>query len=108
MLNKKYQVLVDRSVGYQDSFGTIYPINYGYIPGLLAGDGEEQDAYIISDSVNGPLSTFEGKLAAIIHRRDDVEDKFVITSQDEMLTKEGVQEATHFLEQYFDSWIELI
>ena len=99
MLNKQYKVLVDRPVGYQDSFGTIYPINYGYIPGLIAGDGEEQDAYI---------STFKGKLAAIIHRRDDVEDKFVITGQDETLTKEDIQEATHFLEQYFDSWIELI
>lgn len=51
-----------------------------------------RDAYIISDSVNGPLSTFKGKLAAIIHRRDDVEDKFVITSQDETLTKEDIQQ----------------
>lgn len=101
MLNKQYQVLVDRPVGYQDSFGTIYPINYGYISGLIAGDGEEQDAYIISDSVNGPLSTFEGKLAAIIHRRDDLEDKFVITSQDEMLTIEDIQEATLFFGAIF-------
>ncbi|MFZ1656775.1 MAG: inorganic pyrophosphatase, partial [Lactococcus raffinolactis] len=36
-------VTIDRPIGY-DHEGTIYPINYGYVAGVMGGDGEEQDA----------------------------------------------------------------
>lgn len=71
------KAIIDRPIGYRDKFGNVYPINYGYIPELLVGDDEEQDVYIISEKVNQPLKAFEGKLVAIIHRTDDVEDKWV-------------------------------
>ena len=48
-----------------------YPINYGYIEGVMAPDGEEQDAYILG--VNEPK--FTGKIIAIVHRKDDGEEK---------------------------------
>ena len=48
MVRKMYRAIIDRPIGYQDSFGNRYPINYGYIPDLFAGDSEEQDVYIIS------------------------------------------------------------
>lgn len=60
MVRKSYQVIIDRPMGFRDDFGNIYPINYGYIPELLAGDGEEQDVYIISQQVSQPLQTFLG------------------------------------------------
>lgn len=50
-MDKFYQVIIDRPIGYIDKFGNQYPINYGYVPNLLAGDGEEQDVYIISKAV---------------------------------------------------------
>lgn len=74
----------------------------------MAGDGEEQDVYIISKAVRQPLTAFEWKLVAIIHRRDDVEDKWVLTGLDEKLTVTEIKEKTNFIEQYFDSWIEMV
>ncbi len=59
-MDKIYQVIIDRPLGYIDKFGNQYPINYGYVPNLLAGDGEEQDVYIISKAVRQPLTAFEG------------------------------------------------
>ena len=53
LLGKTVQVIVDRPLGYVHH-GTPYPINYGYIPGVMAADGEEQDAYILG--VHEPIS----------------------------------------------------
>ena len=44
-----------------------YPINYGYIEGVMAPDGEEQDAYILG--VNEPVCKFTGKIIAIVYRK---------------------------------------
>ena len=59
-------VTVDRPLGsyhpeYKDMY---YPINYGYIEGVMAPDGEEQDAYILG--VNEPVGKFTGKIIAIV------------------------------------------
>ena len=48
-----------------------YPINYGYIEGVMAPDGEKQDAYILG--VNEPVGKFTGKIIAIVYRKDDIE-----------------------------------
>lgn len=42
-----------------------YPINYGYIEGVMAPDGEEQYAYILG--VNEPVKKFTGKIIAIVY-----------------------------------------
>lgn len=42
------KVTIDRPIGYIDSFNNTYPINYGFVPGIIGGDGEEQDVYVIS------------------------------------------------------------
>ena len=70
-------VVVDRPLGsrHPEYPELIYPVNYGFIPGFMAPDGEEQDAYILG--VDEPLETFTGRLVAVIHRLDDVEDKWV-------------------------------
>lgn len=56
-----------------------YPINYGYIEGIIAPDGEEQDAYIIG--VDEPVKEFVGRIIAIIHRNNDIEEKWVVAPQ---------------------------
>ena len=49
MLGKMVKVIVDRPLGsyHPEHKDMYYPVNYGYIEGILAGDGEEQDAYIL-------------------------------------------------------------
>lgn len=75
-------VKIDRPIGYKDKFGTVYPVNYGFVEGVIAGDGEEQDVYIISKEINEELVVFEGEVVAVIYRKDDIEDKWVATKME--------------------------
>lgn len=49
MIGKIVTVTVDRAMGtYHPEYSEMYyPINYGYIEGIMAPDSEEQDAYIL-------------------------------------------------------------
>ena len=107
MIGKNVSVTVDRPLGsyHPDHHDLYYPINYGFIEGIMAPDGEEQDAYILG--VDIPLDTFTGTVIAIIHRNDDVEDKWVVAPEGRNFTEEEITAATYFQEQYFDSYIEL-
>ena len=100
MVGDIVKVVVDRPLGsyhpkHKDMY---YTINYGYIP-----DGEEQDAYIIG--VDEPVKEFVGRIIAIIHRNNDVEEKWVVAPQNMIFTKEQIWEKVLFTEQYFDSEI---
>ena len=49
MIGKVVKVTVDSPMGsrhpqHQDM---VYPVNYGYVQGIMAPDGEYQDAYIL-------------------------------------------------------------
>lgn len=99
MIGKPVHIIVDRPIGYQHG-DIIYPVNYGYIPGLIAGDGEEQDAYILG--VNKPLASFDGQVIAAIQRKNDCEDKFVVAPVGEVYHQGQIAEAVGFQEQYFD------
>lgn len=100
------KVIVDRPLGsYHPKYKNLYyPINYGYVPNIIAGDNEFQDAYILG--IEEPISEFEGEVIAIIHRLDDCEDKWVVSNQSYKV--EEIRKATHFQEQYFKTEIELI
>ena len=64
MNNKEYigktiNIKIDRELGSKHPrHGFIYPVNYGYVEGIIAADGEEQDAYILG--VNKPIKEFTG------------------------------------------------
>ena len=107
MIDKTVTVTVDRPLGsYHPKHPDIYyPINYGYIEGILAPDGEEQDAYILG--VDIPVETFTGTVIAIIHRFDDVEEKWVVAPEGMTFTKAEIETLTRFQEQYFDSEIRM-
>ena len=102
MLGKIVTVTVDRPLGsfHPKHPDIYYPVNYGYIEGIMAPDGEEQDAYILG--VNVPVDKFTGTVIAIIHRFDDVEDKWVVAPECMSFSKEEIEAAVHFQEQYFD------
>ena len=105
MIGKRVKVTVDRPLGsrHPKHSDILYPVNYGYIEGVIAPDGEEQDAYILG--VNDPVEEFVGVVVAIIHRTNDVEDKWVVAPEDAVFTKEEIISAVHFQEQYFESEI---
>ncbi|EFU5042865.1 inorganic pyrophosphatase [Listeria monocytogenes] len=101
-------VTIDRPIAYTDKFGNVYPLNYGFVEGIIGGDGEEQDVYVLSREISEPIDTFQGDLIAVITRNDDVEDKWVVSAPNENFTIEEIREKVHFIEQYFDSEIKLI
>jgi len=100
-------VTVDRPLGsYHPVHKKLYyPVNYGYVKGILAPDGEEQDAYIIG--VDVPVKVYTGKVVAVIHRKDDIEDKWVVCPMDRTFTREEIMEQVKFQEQYFETEIVL-
>ena len=107
MIGKIVRVTVDRPLGsyhpkHKDMY---YPINYGYIEGIIAPDGEEQDAYIFG--IDEPVQEFVGEVIAIIHRTDDVEEKWVVAPEGEKYSAEEIMEKVSFTEQYFDSEVRM-
>ena len=106
-LGKEVTIIIDRPVGYihrKEKYDLVYPINYGFIPHLFALDGEEQDAYVLG--VYEPIEQFSGTVIAIIHRKNDNEDKWVVAPNGKTFSKEEIAKAVHFQEQYFDIEIE--
>ena len=101
-IGKIVHVVVDRPIGYTHG-NIVYPINYGYIPGLFAGDGEEQDAYIIE--VKEPLSVFDGEVIGAVQRFNDCEDKLVVAPVGIRCHQGQIAQAVHFQEQYFETSI---
>lgn len=103
MIGKIVTVTIDRPMGsYHPVHKSLYyPINYGYVKGIMAQDGEEQDAYVIG--VDVPIKEYTGKVVAIIHRNDDVEEKWVVCPKDKTFVKEEIEEQVRFQEQFFDS-----
>ena len=105
MLGKTVHVIVDRPMGY-DHQGIVYPINYGYIPGLMAGDGEAQDVYILG--VKTPLSEFDGQVIGAVRRKNDAEDKLVAAPEGIFFSSSEIAEAVRFQEHYFDHSIQVL
>ncbi len=106
-LGKMITIKVDRPIGsvHPKHPDVIYPINYGYIPGILGGDGEELDVYVLG--VDTPLIAFTGKVIGIVHRQNDVEDKLVAAPEGRAFSGDMIAKAVHFQEQYYDIRIEV-
>lgn len=107
MIGNIVKVIVDRPLGtyhpkYKDLY---YSLNYGYVEGVIAADDEEQDAYILG--VDKPVQEFVGKVIAIIHRYNDVEEKWVVVPPNISFTKEQIMKQVHFQEKYFDSEVRM-
>ena len=103
-LGKTVTVTVDRPIGFHHVTKGIhlhYTVNYGFLPGITGGDGEEQDVYILGAAE--PLETFRGKIIGVVRRKDDNEDKFVAAPEGMAFTAEQIRKEIHFVEKYFDS-----
>ncbi len=84
-----------------------YPLNYGFVPGTLAPDGEPLDVYVLGPDT--PLVHCDATIVGIVRRRDDVEDKLVAVAdgyEHARWSSQAIARATWFQERYFDATIE--
>lgn len=112
VLGKKFTVKTDRPIGtvHPKHPDIIYPINYGYVPDLFAGDGEEQDVYILG--IDSPVDEIDVTIVAVILRSDDDEDKWVGVPDDMLGTplcyECNIRKAVDFQEQFHTSTIDAL
>ena len=103
--NKEYigkiiKIKIDRQLGSKHpKHGFIYPVNYGYLEGVISGDGEELDCYLLG--VFNPLDEYEGKCIAVLHRLDDNDDKLIVVPFDKEYDDRQIDALVEFQEQYF-------
>ena len=99
-LGQTVSVIMDRPLGSKHpKHGFMYPVNYGYIPNTISGDGEELDAYVLG--VQEPQDKFTGKCIAVIHRTDDNDDKLVVVPEGMNLSNEEIENKVAFQEKWF-------
>lgn len=93
---------VDRPLGSRHPRhpNLVYPLNYGYVEGVLAPDGCEQDVYVLGAS--GPIETFEGTVIAVYHRLNDVEDKWIVSLDGTDYPDDVILDAISFQERFFE------
>ena len=92
VIGRTVTVTVDRPLGsyHPEHKDIYYPINYGYIEGVMTPDGEEQDAYLLG--VTEAVEKFTGKIIAVVYRNDDVEEKWVVAPEGVTFTREEIYE----------------
>lgn len=99
-LGREVKVVIDRPLGSKHpKHGFTYPVNYGFVPGTKAPDGEELDAYLLG--IDEPVNNGVGKCIAIIHRTNDDDDKLIISANDKNFTDEEIEKLTEFQEKWF-------
>ncbi len=99
-LGKEVEVTFDRPLGSKHiQHGFIYEVNYGYIKGAEAPDGEDLDAYYLGTDQS--LRKVRGIVKAVIHRLDDDDDKLVVMPEDIMVSDDEIEKAVNFQEKWF-------
>lgn len=99
-LGQKVEVKFDRPLGSKHpKHNFLYEVNYGYLEGVKAPDGEDLDAYYLG--IDQPLEMASGVVKAIIHRLDNDDDKLIVLPEDLELTDSEIEEKVNFQEQYF-------
>ncbi len=103
-IGKLVEVKMDRPMGSKHpKYGFIYPVNYGYVPNTISGDGAELDCYVLG--VFEPLDKFKGKCIAVIHRTNDDDDKLIIVQEEKNYSDDAIRALTEFQERFFESII---
>lgn len=101
IIGKSVRGTIDRPLGssHPRHREMIYSINYGYVDGVFAEDGAEQDVYVFG--TDRPLKSYEGKVIAVYHRLNDVEDKWIVALDDRTYSDQEILDAIEFQEQYY-------
>lgn len=103
-LGKQVKVEIDRPLGSKHpEWQHVYLVNYGFVPGTKAADGEEIDVYV--SGVPEPVDTFYGECVAVVHRLNDDDEKLIVVPTGQTYSDEQIRRFTDFQEQYFESEI---
>ena len=108
-LGKVVDIKIDRPIGYvhkKEAYTLTYPINYGYIEGVLGGDGEELDVYVMG--IEKPVEEATVRIIGIVYRHNDVEDKLISAPCGMSFSKEEIEAAIRFQEHYYDTEVEAL
>lgn len=106
-LGKNIHIKIDRPIGFvhrKEKYSLTYPINYGYIPGVLGGDGEELDVYLLR--VGEPVEEADCRVIGIVHRKNDVEDKLIAAPDGVSFDVDEMRKAVDFQEKWYITEIE--
>lgn len=79
-LGREVRVVIDRPLGsrHPRHADLVYPVNYGFLPGTVSGDGHPVDAYALGIGI--PVSAAVGRVAGVVRREDDVEDRLIVAA----------------------------
>ena len=103
-IGKEVNIVIDRALGTKHpKHGFVYTVNYGYVPNVISGDGEELDAYLLG--VFDPVESYKGKCIAVIHRTNDDDDKIIVAPEGVNYTDDQIKALTEFQERFFESVI---
>jgi len=104
-IGKIVEIEVDRPLGSMHPDRKFaYELNYGFVPGTLAPDGEEIDAYLLG--IENPVNSFRGRCVAVIHRLFDDDDKLIVIPRDMTdIADDEIVRSTQFQERFFISRI---
>ena len=107
-LGKTVRIEIDRPVGYvhkKEKYTLVYPVNYGYIPGVYGGDGEELDVYLLG--VDVPMDEYYCKIIGAVIRKNDVEDKLIAAPVGMNFKADKAYKLIKFQEQWYDTEIKM-
>lgn len=92
---------IDRPLGTHHPIhpDIVYPVNYGYVDGIMAKDGQEQDVYVFG--TDAPLEKFEGTVIRVFHRFNDAEDKWIVSLDGSDIPDDKILGDIAFQEQFF-------
>lgn len=102
IIGKPVNCRIDRPLGstHPKFPEIIYPVNYGYVEGVIAGDGSEQDIYLLG--IDEPVEEYSGHVVAVYHRLNDNEDKWIVIPSGYEITEEEILRQISFQERFFD------
>ena len=97
LVGQMVDVEVDRPTGSKHPVhGFLYPVNYGFVAGIPAPDGDDLDAYVLG--VFEPVDRFSGRCIALIRRAADDDDKLVVVPEGRDYSDEQILALTEFRE----------
>ncbi len=104
-LGRIIDIVVDRPLGsvHPENKDIVYPVNYGYIPNTVGGDGEAVDVYLIG--LDHPVSKYTCRIIGTVLRLDDNEDKLVGAPIGKKFHQAQIAKAVDFQEKYFNTRI---
>lgn len=108
-LGRSVNIIIDRPIGCvhtKDNHSITYPINYGYIPEVFGGDGEELDVYLLG--VNEPVKEYTAVVIGVAYRKNDAEDKLIAAPKGMNFNQAEIAQQIHFQEQYYQTHIDAV